>query len=125
MMFIFGSSYFVGMFWYIMCDLNIHYNTSRAKDNPRYIYEKDNFIQFYHLDEYEHNWQRAITNSYFAFTSLSTVGFGDYHPTNSYERLICAGIIYIGNMIFGLIIGMFNGMIDEIKYFGAEIECAE
>jgi hypothetical protein len=50
------------------------------------------------------------------------VGFGDYHPTNSFERLICALIIMFGNGIFGLIIGMFNDMIAELKEFQSEIE---
>jgi hypothetical protein len=53
---------------------------------------------------------------------LSTVGFGDYYPTNSFERLICALIIMFGNGIFGLIIGMFNDMIAELKEFQSEIE---
>jgi len=39
--------------------------------------------------------------TYFAFTSLSTVGFGDYYPKNSFERIVCAFIIFGGNMLFG------------------------
>jgi voltage-gated potassium channel len=55
---------------------------------------------------------------YFAFTSLSTVGFGDFHPVNSYERLICAIILVLGNAVFGYIIGIFKNMVelvDELK----------
>ena len=63
--------------------------------------------------------------TYFMFTSLSTVGFGDYHPVNNYERLICAIIILFGNAIFGYIIGMFNDMIQEMKEFNMEMEDAE
>lgn len=63
--------------------------------------------------------------TYFAFTSLSTVGFGDYHPVNNFERLLCAIIILFGNAIFGYIIGMFNEMIQEMKAFNSEMEDAE
>jgi hypothetical protein len=50
---------------------------------------------------------------YYALTTLSTVGFGDFHPENSYERLICAFIMIFGNAIFGYIIGLFKQMIME------------
>jgi hypothetical protein len=63
--------------------------------------------------------------TYFAFTSLSTVGFGDYYPKNSFERLMCAMIIFGGNMLFGLIISNFNEMMDEIKNFMYEHDDAE
>jgi uncharacterized sodium:solute symporter family permease YidK len=55
--------------------------------------------------------------TYFVFTSLSTVGFGDYYPKNSTERLMCAMILFMGNMLFGLIISNFNNMMEEIKNF--------
>ena len=63
--------------------------------------------------------------TYFAFTSLSTVGFGDYYPKNSFERLVCAMIIFGGNMLFGLIISSFNEMMDEIKVFMYDNDDAE
>ena len=40
MLFILGSSYFVGMFWYILCDINIYYNNIRSKENPEYFHEE-------------------------------------------------------------------------------------
>ena len=58
---------------------------------------------------------RSIVLTYFAFTSLSTVGFGDYYPKNSFERICCTIILLFGNSIFGYIIGDFNGMIQEAK----------
>ena len=109
--FILGSSYFVGMFWYIACDLNNYNNIHKKLKDPEYEYEEENFIDYNNYEDIPTNGQKAITNSYFAFTSLSTVGFGDYHPTNSFERLVCATIILFGNGVFGLIIGMFNDMI--------------
>jgi uncharacterized sodium:solute symporter family permease YidK len=63
--------------------------------------------------------------TYFVFTSLSTVGFGDYYPKNSFERLVCTMIIFMGNMLFGLIISNFNEMMNEIKTFMYENDDSE
>jgi hypothetical protein len=45
--------------------------------------------------------------SYFSFTSLSTVGFGDYHPVNNPERIFIALSILIGVIVFSLILQNF------------------
>jgi len=63
--------------------------------------------------------------TYFAFTSLSTVGFGDYYPQNSFERLMCAMIIFMGNFLFGIIIRNFGEMMAEIKAFNYDNDEAE
>ena len=44
---------------------------------------------------------------YFAFTTLSTVGFGDYHPITNFERLLCASIMLNGVLIFSYIMNQF------------------
>ena len=63
--------------------------------------------------------------TYFAFTSMSTVGLGDYYPTNNFERLACSGIIFFGNFLFGLIITSFDRMMFEIKTFMYDSDDAE
>ena len=45
----------------------------------------------------------AVGVLYFSFTSLSTVGFGDYHPTNDLERIIGAFILCFGVAIFSIV----------------------
>ena len=37
------------------------------------------------LGVFESEGEKYITKIYYAFTTLSTVGFGDYHPQNSAE----------------------------------------
>ena len=49
----------------------------------------------------------SLITTYFAFTSLSTVGFGDFHPRSNAERLFCALIILFGVAIFSMIMGDF------------------
>ena len=63
--------------------------------------------------------------TYYMFTSLSTVGFGDYYPKNSFERILCVTIILLGNFLFGLIITSFNEMIYDIKAFMYDHDDAE
>ena len=48
---------------------------------------------------------------YFAFTSLSTVGFGDYYPVSSLERVVGAFVLLIGVAMFSYILGeLINGV---------------
>ena len=39
---------------------------------------------------------KAIAMTYYMFTTMSTVGLGDYHPENSAERLIMVIIMLVG-----------------------------
>ena len=53
------------------------------------------------------NIERAIASTYFSFTSLSTVGFGDLHPLNSYERALTAVVLLLGVAVFSIVMGNF------------------
>ena len=44
---------------------------------------------------------------YFSFTSLSTVGLGDYHPKSNPERACTAMLLLIGVAVFSYILGNF------------------
>ena len=103
---IFGVSYFMGMIWYIICDLR-RISSFVELNRP----EEISFVTNYFDEKDKTNSQRAVEIMYYAFTSLSTVGFGDFHPLNSFERLVCAIILIFGNAIFGYIIGIFKDMI--------------
>ena len=52
---------------------------------------------------------------YFAFTSLSTVGFGDYNPKSDIERVLCSFVLMFGVSIFSYIMGIFIEILGEIK----------
>jgi hypothetical protein len=47
------------------------------------------------------------TMIYYSFTSLTTVGFGDYHPKSDYERIVVMFILMFGVAIFSYIMGNF------------------
>ena len=50
---------------------------------------------------------------YFSFTSLTTVGFGDFHPESDAERLYIAFGLLIGVSIFSYIMTEFIEMINH------------
>jgi hypothetical protein len=52
---------------------------------------------------------------YFSFTTLSTVGFGDYHPKTSLERLIMAAIMVFGVSLFSYTLGEIVTMMEDLK----------
>ena len=49
------------------------------------------------------------------FTSLSTVGFGDFRPYSSLERIVCAIVLLLGVAIFSYIMGKFIEILDVFK----------
>ena len=64
----------------------------------------------------------AILNSYFAFTTLSTVGLGDLHPTNNDEYLLMCIVFIVGVLCFSYIKDQFSGTIIEIKNLEPQVE---
>ena len=62
---------------------------------------------------------------YFAFTSLTTVGFGDYHPRSDTERIFTAFGLLLGVAVFSIVIGNILLMIDSYKEFHEIYEDSE
>lgn len=73
-------------------------------DEQSYVY--DTFVE-------NGNWsivdesrlRRVLIALYFAFTTLSTTGLGDYYPVSDIERLVGAFLLLIGVAIFSYIMG--------------------
>jgi hypothetical protein len=71
---------------------------------------------------YQENWDfrrftaehRALTLVYFGFTTLSTVGFGDYYPVSNSERLFGALGMLAGVAIFSYCAGELLVMVDTL-----------
>ena len=56
-----------------------------------------------------------ILGTYFAFTTLSTVGFGDLYPKSNQERVFCALILLTGVGIFSTFLGDFTEILEKYK----------
>ena len=59
---------------------------------------------------------------YFAFTTLTTVGFGDLRPYSTFERIFNAIILFVGVACFSYIIGNFLNVLDTYKLVLSENE---
>lgn len=123
---IFCSSYFLGVFWLVLCEYQEYFQDKVNYDEYENVEEEfsDRFLVYFNLIDNHQKTQlnRLITVTYFSFTTLSTVGFGDYHPRSDNERLYCAFILLFGVAIFSLIMGKFTEIVEEFKNFNKEID---
>mmetsp|Transcript_34331 Transcript_34331/g.52616 ORF Transcript_34331/g.52616 Transcript_34331/m.52616 type:complete len:152 (-) Transcript_34331:1105-1560(-) len=104
---IFMVSYFLGVLFYVFCDITNTYSNV----DPSY---KDSFITQFGFDNRE-NFVKAIGVTYFAFTTLSTVGLGDLHPRSDYERMYTAFLLLFGVLLFSYVLGKFFKILVSFK----------
>ena len=112
----------MGLMWLIMCDFMNDFFFDMDKYSEEAV-EKfpETFIHYFFLNDKTMS-ENTIIVTYFAFTSLSTVGFGDYHPRSDIERLTCAFILLFGVAIFSYIMGNFISILDQYQKFNEELE---
>lgn len=119
---IFFSSYILGVCWLVLCELQesvidkvlyVDFTDKPEGENPYTERFLVMFGQNYDADTNATPMNRLITVTYFAFTSLSTVGFGDYHPRSDIERFCCAFILLFGVAVFSIIMGSFIEILEE------------
>lgn len=102
---IFACSFFLGIFWHIYIkDVETTYPLLQD------VYHGSN--TFYRLEDY-----RFISNPesfaslmkvwYYAFTTLSTIGFGDFAPKSIEEKFIISFVLMLGVSVFSYIMGNF------------------
>ena len=60
-------------------------------------------------------WDKLIKVWYFAITTLSTIGFGDFTPVSSVERLLASIILMFGVTVFSFIMGQFIEILINYK----------
>ena len=108
---IMSLSYFLGVIWFIFSFELFHHQEEELETLNGQIYNTETFITTNSLDPHEptrtdvHN---MFLLMYFAYTTLSTVGFGDFNPRSDSERLFCILILMLGVGIFGLILNNFS-----------------
>ena len=56
-----------------------------------------------------------VALTYFAFTTLSTVGLGDYHPKSNDERIMCAFIMLFGAMSTSVLVDGWRDILKNIN----------
>lgn len=103
---LFTISYFIGTLFYVFSNL--------TKDRPNFV--GANFS----ADESDID--RLIVVIYFAFTTLTTVGYGDYHAINNQERILFSFILLFGTAVFSFIMGNFIEILMSYKDVTADNE---
>ena len=59
---------------------------------------------------------------YFSFTSLSTVGFGDYFPQSNSERVVGCFVLLFGVAIFSWIMGDFIQILHQFQEINSDLD---
>ena len=97
------------MLWWEFCTL------TQKPDEP-------NFLEEFGFDRSRSIHETALAMSYFMFTSLSTVGLGDFHPINSYERILGAIILLFGVLITSIVIENLATMMKKLQALERDYE---
>ena len=116
-------SYFLGIFWFFFYDYEEDYAemSGNSLDN--------HFMYYYDIVGNKANYEQIIILTYYSFTTLSTVGFGDYAPVSNSERVMGSFILLFGVAIFSYIMGCFMEIIDQLRSLnnepneGEKLEC--
>lgn len=98
----------MGMVFYVLCEFiqDFILDTDYRNIEDPSDYEPENFISYNALYDRTPA-EIAIVVTYYMFTSLSTVGFGDYNPRSNFERVFIALVLLFGVAIFSYIMGNF------------------
>ena len=110
-------SYFLGFLFYVYCDISLEI----AVNNGVNLDENEFFIQYFSIKDYT-DIQKSILLVYYAFTTLSTVGFGDFSPRSDSERVFVSFILIFGVAIFSYIMGIFIEILQSYQELSAELD---
>lgn len=119
---IFGMAYLCGIIWMIQCELyeDFYYETI-YREIPNDEDKPVTFITYFNLDSKE-PLEGCLILTYFALTSLTTIGFGDIVPKNSIERIMCSFMLLFGVAIFSYVMNNFLDLVKEYKFYVGEFD---
>jgi hypothetical protein len=84
----------------------------------------DNYIEYYDFKTHS-NKHKTIMSLYYAFTTLSTVGFGDIVPRSDIERMVCSFILMFGVSIFSYFMGNFIEILGKYHALEEDLDDAD
>lgn len=114
MMFI---AFYIGQYFVIFSQ-TVHEFQFQEKDEG----DEEHYEDVSTFVDYEGNWslvdetgfRRTLISMYFAFTTLSTTGLGDFYPVSDIERLVGAFLLLIGVALFSYIMGELLSMLVKL-----------
>ena len=106
-------SYFLGILFYIFTDI---IEENKEKETKLDMLDPSSRHLLGFIDAYFKNddtlTKRVVILLYFSFTSLTTVGFGDFVPKSDFERIFTALLIFSGVGVFSFFVGNFALALD-------------
>ena len=99
--------YFLGCFWFWFQKTVANYRYSQGSQ------DEEEFQEAFNLNEL-HIEHIALRNTYYMLTTISTIGYGDYLPKNTYEMAFIALVMLFGVTLFGFVLASFNSV---MKFF--------
>lgn len=120
------------MFWLIMCQAvedfyhqnhyhMVPFDEEFAMDEQERYSLENNFMPKFNMEKMS-LYEQSTLVTYYMFTSMSTVGFGDIYPMSDFERIVCIFILVFGVAIFSMIMGNFISIIEEFHSFNDELD---
>jgi hypothetical protein len=115
-----SCSYFFAMLFQLLLEIQSDYYNWDEFTPPGTDYsdQPEHFVSYYGLgyDE-DSDMRKVIILLYFSFTSLTTVGFGDYNPRSDAERIFIAFGLMFGVAIFSYIMGQFIQVVESFSAY--------
>lgn len=122
---ILNLSVFVAIVFYSFCRQVSKIMKAKSMDGNHFLDHTSNesFLNYYKFDTEEKiKIHQLIVLVYWSFTTLTTVGFGDYSPRSETERLFTVLVFLAGVSMFSYIMGNFIEMLQNITYLLKEYE---
>ena len=119
--FILALSYILGSLWFLITKHTTNYLLTEENG---YTGDETTFYKAYKMKDMTPP-QQLIVVVYFTFTTLSTVGFGDYHPKSEIERIVTTVILLVGVACFSYIMGQFIDILMNLQTVTADNEDSE
>jgi len=69
------------------------------------------------LDDYT----LLVKLTYFSFTTLTTIGLGDFHPKGDVERVLCTYYMLFGVMLFSFISTNYIIVLTRLRYYNKPV----
>ena len=112
------SSYLLAIIWRIFVTIMVDWENNQEFDvfngfQTFYSYEDYDFV-----DEHGNQMREStqfVRFIYFALTTLSTVGYGDFNPKSLKEKLMISGVLFICTVIFSLIVNQLISVLKDFK----------
>ena len=107
-------TYIIALFWCCLTQYQALFDKKLEPDQTDFLsYNGIEIEDEYNLEANKKNiYDQLIIFIYFAFTTITTVGFGDYHPVNSFERSIICFVLLFGVTIQSYIMSVFINVVN-------------